>query len=250
VAEVEEVEEVEGEAADAKQREQLKEREAWREGEADAEARWGEAQADAEAERARKQQQQLQQQQQREEARKRAEGRSPICTADLGAAVLTRGEAGWELAGVGLYAGAAWWQAAARQAAAVAASPAAASASASSTTSTTPLASSSPHAFVPAGCDGVGKAWSVHASRCWIEASMRGWGLAPADAAATAECGARDFFAPDVAALAAATGGVSLPATGDSCAALDCGRHGRCAPALCQLCASPFAPALCQLCAP
>ena len=35
---------------------------------------------------------------------------------------------------------------------------------------------------------------------------MRGWGLAPADAAAATECGARDFFAPDVAALAAATG--------------------------------------------
>ena len=35
---------------------------------------------------------------------------------------------------------------------------------------------------------------------------MRGWGLAPADAAAAAECGERDFFAPDVAALAAATG--------------------------------------------
>ena len=77
--------------------------------------------------------------------------------------VLTRSEAGWELAGVGLYAGAAWWQAAARQAAAVAAPPASASAS----------PSLSPHAFVPAGCDGVGKAWSVHASRCWIEASVR-----------------------------------------------------------------------------
>ena len=57
---------------------------------------------------------------------------------------------------------------------------------------------------------------------------MRGWGLPPADATAAAECGARDFFAPDVAALAAATGGVSLPATEDRCAAVDCGRHGNC----------------------
>lgn len=52
-----------------------------------------------------------------------------------------------------------------------------------------------------------GSVWSVHASRCWIEASVRKWGLPPVNAQHSVDCNGLDLMPPEIDGARIGSGG-------------------------------------------
>jgi hypothetical protein len=66
--------------------------------------------------------------------------------------------------------------------------------------------------------DAAHEVWSVHASRCWIEATARRWGVASVVEAHRDQCGERDFYPPEVDAsgfIGGGGAGGSAPRSGE-----------------------------------
>ena len=85
------------------------------------------------------------------------------------------------------------------------------------------------------GCEvgSLGRSWSTHASRCWVEAALRNWGRPPLVAAFAAECDGHDLYPPEIAPLAAGAAVAAATAADPACATVDCGAHGSCIDGAC-----------------
>ena len=85
------------------------------------------------------------------------------------------------------------------------------------------------------GCEAgsLGRSWSTHASRCWVEAALRNWGRPPLVSAFAAECDGHDLYPPEIAPLAAGAAVAAATAADPACATVDCGAHGSCIDGAC-----------------
>lgn len=99
------------------------------------------------------------------------ERRGPFCAGDHGAALVSQRNGQWQVDGLAI----------------PSAAPAAAAAQAGA---------AMPEAAACMNADS--SAWSIYASRCWIESVARRWGQPPVEAAHATECGGLDFYPPEL----------------------------------------------------
>jgi hypothetical protein len=136
-------------------------------------------------------------------------GLGPLCSGDLGAAIVTKRSSGWELDAVGLV---------------------------------------EPQ-FDSGCTAAEGRAWMVRVSRCWLEAALSRWARPPLSEAHAAECGALDFLPPELVGTntgAAVVDGANFVDGGAAfeaaCAAVDCSSSGKCKDGTCVCVAGHTGP--------